>query len=183
MHINTFPKKIKIETTEYTLRLMDETDKDRILILAHNLSESDLSFMRRDITQPEIVDEWIRDIVQSRGITVLVEHNDSIVAYGTLYHNQRFWDRHMGEIRLLVSSQYRNRGLGMTVGRELMLLAKDLNLDKIITYIAADDQYAKRTIEELQFTAEALLADWVKTRDERTHDLLIMSTSLRDRVG
>ena len=179
MYKDTFPKNVKFNEQPFTLCMLDHTDRDRILILAHHLPESDLSFMRRDITQPEAVDEWIRDIDQQQAISISVEHDDAIIGYGTLYHDQRFWNRHIGEVRVLVSSNYRNLGIGTRVVRELMQFAQELSLDKVISYMSADDRGAQRMVSDLGFTAEALLADWVKTRDDRTHDLVIMSLSLR----
>jgi hypothetical protein len=44
--------------------------------------------------------------------------------------------------------------------------------------MAIEDKGAQHVVEELGFKAEAILTDWVKTRDNRTHDLLIMSAPL-----
>jgi len=35
-------------------------------------------------------------------------------------------------------------------------------------------------VEDLGFKPEAILSDWVKTRDDRHRDLLIMSTDLEE---
>ncbi|NWG16783.1 MAG: GNAT family N-acetyltransferase [Chloroflexi bacterium] len=175
-----FPKIVTINGTKYVFRLMDAKDRHSILNFARGLSESDLSFMRRDITQAEVVDAWIKDIECNRAISIIVEDEDRLVGYGTLYYNQLFWNRHLAEIRVLVSSPYRNRGLGKRLTRELMALAREMPLDKVMVYLAIEDKGAQHMVEEIGFKAEALLTDWIKTRDERTHDLLIMATSLAD---
>jgi RimJ/RimL family protein N-acetyltransferase len=173
-----FPKTVKLGSDTFTLRLMSAQDRTAILTFANQLSENDLLFMRRDVTKPEAVDAWISDIQAEHATSILVELNDGIVAYGTLYFNQLFWNRHLGEIRVLVSSPYRGHGIGTRLTRELMKFAQEMELEKIITYMAVDDRGARTVVEELGFKPEAILADWVKTRDERHHDLLIMSTSL-----
>lgn len=175
-----FPKTVTANGSKYQFRLMDAKDRYTILNFARSLSEADLSFMRRDITQDEAVDAWIRDIEANRAVTLVVEDEGRVAGYGTLYYNQLFWNRHLAEIRVLVSSPYRNRGLGKKLTRELMLIAKELPLDKVMVYIAIEDKGAQRMVEGMGFKPEALLTDWIKTRDDRTHDLLIMSTSLAD---
>ena len=111
---------------------------------------------------------------------ILVEDGDNLAGYGSLYHNQTYWNRHVAEIRILVSSPYRNHGIGKKLARELTQLAKERRLAKVIAYMTVDNLSARRVLEDMGFRPEAILADWVKTRDERTHDLLIMSTSLNE---
>lgn len=175
---SNFPKTQTLGGTAFTFRLMTAQDRSRILYFAQHLSESDLLFMRRDVTQPEVVDAWVQDIENNRAASILVEAGDQIVAYGTLYFNQLFWSRHMGEIRVLVSSAYRGRGLGSRLVRELMGFARDMELEKVVTYLSVDDRGARAMVEEIGFRAEAILPDWVKTRDNRTHDLVIMGASM-----
>lgn len=180
---NNYPKSVEIKDTTYNFRLMTEEDRDIVFNFAQHLPERDLLFMRRDITQLEALDEWLQDLKKDRALTLLIEDNGAIIAYGTLYYNQLFWNRHLGEIRFMVSSPYRNRGVGTRLANELKSIAASLNLEKVVTYMATEDKGAQHVLEELGFKAEAILTDWVKTRDNRTHDLLIMSASLRDVHG
>ncbi|NDJ86721.1 MAG: GNAT family N-acetyltransferase [Chloroflexi bacterium] len=173
-----YPKTLTLGKTKYILRLMDADDRNAILAMAQRLSEDDLLFLRRDITQPAMVDEWINDLLTNRAITILAEDDGQLVAYGSVYYNQLYWNRHLAEIRFLVSSPYRNRGLGTRITHELMTIAKQIDVDKVVTYMAVEDKSAQRVVEDLGFRPEAILTDWVKTRDDRTHDLLIMSIAL-----
>lgn len=175
-----FPKAINVNGYKYTFRLMSEKDRNRILTFANSLSEADLSFMRRDITQPEAVDAWIEDVKSQLAVTILVEDGGNMAGYGTLYYNHVYWNRHLAEVRILVSSPYRNHGIGKKLARELTQLAKERRLAKVIAYMTVDNLSARHVMEGMGFRPEAILADWVKTRDERTHDLLIMSTSLNE---
>ncbi len=176
----SYPKSVTAHDRSFVLRLMESRDRNAILTLAQSLSEADLLFMHRDITQPEAVDEWVRDVEAGRAVTVLAEENGKIIGYGTLYYNQIFWHRHLAEIRIMVSEPYRNWGLEETLTGELVRYARDLRLDKVITYLTVEDKGTQRVAEELGFRPEALLTDWVKTRDNCTHDMLIMVTSLTD---
>lgn len=175
-----YPKTVKLGGDKYTLRFMTSKDRDKLLDFAQKMSEADLWFMRRDITQPAAIDSWITDIETDHAKTLLVEQDDLLVAYASLYYNQLFWNRHLAELRVVVSSGYRGRSMGRKLAQELSNLAKDMGLEKVMVYMAADDKAAQRMVDYLNFKPEAILADWVKTRDDRTHDLLIMSTDLQE---
>jgi RimJ/RimL family protein N-acetyltransferase len=173
-----FPKKVSDSEGDLTLRLMEPDDRNSLLKLAQNLSEADLWFMRRDLTQPEAIDAWVNDIENNRAITLLMEDQGRIMAYGSLYHNQLPWNRHLAELRIMVTSPYRNRGIGAKLARELLMIAKDLEFDKVFSYTSVEDKGAQKMLEGVGFKAEALLGDWIKTSDDRTLDLVIMSASL-----
>lgn len=175
-----YPRDIDVDGTKFTFRLMNAGDSEAIISLAQSLSEQDLMFMRRDITQPESIDDWLHDLERNHAISLLLQDQGRIVGYGTLYYNQLFWNRHIGEIRVLVSSKYRSRRLGTRITKELTRIAKEVGLEKVMVYMAVENKAAQRMTEALGFKAEAILADWVKMRDGTRHDLLIVSRSLSD---
>ena len=176
MAIKDFP--ITLEQG-FSLRLMTGSDVDRLLAMAQSLPDVDLQFMRRDITRPDVIADWVRDIEQDRTITILAQdETGAVVGYGSLHYNQTFWNRHMGEIRANVRSSHRGQGLGRRIVAELFLLAREKHLEKAYVYVPADHRPVLMMVERLGFKAEALLADWVKTRDDNTHDLVIMSVAL-----
>ncbi len=175
-----YPRQIDVDGSTFTFRMMNSGDRDLVVSLAQNLSEQDLMFMRRDITQPEAVDDWLHDLERNHAISLMVEDEGRLIGYGTLYYNQLFWNRHVGEIRILVSSKYRSRRLGTRITKELTHIGKEVGLEKVMVYMAVENKAAQRMTEALGFKAEAILADWVKMRDETKHDLLIVSRSLHD---
>lgn len=178
-----YPKHISLNGNNYDFRPMSQADRDAVVNMARHLPEADLAFMRRDITHPEAVDDWVRDIEHARSFTLLVEEAGRLIAYGTLHMDTFYWNRHIGEIRILVSSQFRNRGLGNRLVRELVGVGREHGLAKAIIYMAADDRGARRMVETLGFQPEAVLADWVMMRDGRTKDLLIMAAALKEIKG
>jgi RimJ/RimL family protein N-acetyltransferase len=158
-----------------TFRLMEPSDREAILEFARSLPPDDLLFLRLDITRPESVDEWIENVRAGRTTTVLSEADGSIVGYASLHHNEVLWNRHVGEIRVIVGSEYRKRKLGRRLTDEVFALARAMGLRKITAQMTPDQKGARATFERLGFQPEALLGDYVIDRDGRTRDLLIMS--------
>lgn len=171
----TYPWSGDIGGVEVTFRLMEASDRDAVLAFAQALPDHDLLFLRMDITNPEVVDGWVRNIEAGRTITVLADAGGKVVGYGSLHHDEILWTRHLGEIRILVSPDFRGRGLGRKLASETVAIAREVGLRKLTVQMTADQGGARQVFEQLGFKPEALLADWVIARDGRTHDLLVMS--------
>lgn len=170
-----YPREVAVVDGTVTFRLMDRADRDGILAFARRLPPDDLLFLRVDITSPEGASEWVRNIEAGRTLTVLAEANGQIVGYASVHHNDTMWNRHLGEIRVNVASEYRRRGLGRRLTDEVFAIARSLGLRKITAQMTPDQRGARATFERLGFHPEALLADFVVDREGKTRDLLIMS--------
>ena len=171
----TYPWQTSVGGVEMTLRLMEPSDRDAILSFARALPDHDLLFLRTDVTDPKVVDEWIENLKKGRTITVMAESGGELLGYASLHHNEVLWTRHVGEIRVLLKPELRGFGLGKALANEVFAIAKDLGLQKVMVQMTTDQRGARGMVESLGFRPEALLADFVIGRDGRTYDLLIMS--------
>lgn len=170
-----YPWKTNIKGETVNLRLMTAADKQAVLDFARSLPEDDLLFLSFDITQEDFVDSWIRQIEKGKWHTVLVEIENKLVGHGSLMRTDQVWSRHLGEIILLLSPDVRGKGLGNVLAGEIFAKAEELQLQKVVARMAADQKGAVQVFEKLGFNAEALLADYVIDRNDKTHDLIAMS--------
>lgn len=174
-----FPWTTKIDGTQIRLRLMTADDKEAVLAFARSLPEDDLLFLSFDITQDSFVEHWIRRIETGAWFTILVEADGALVGHGSLMRTEQIWSRHLGEIILLLAPEVRGKGLGNILAGEIFAKAEEWQLMKVVARMAADQRGAIQVFEKLGFTAEALLADYVIDRNNRTHDLIAMSYDIR----
>ena len=163
------------DQTVVTLRQMTSFDVNRMLIFAQSLPVNDLLHLRMDITKPEVVQRWVRNLEDKTTLTILAEVNGETAGYAILHHSQVTWQRHLGEIRLLVGPAYRGRGLGSALAREIFAIAHTMKLSRIIAQMTPEQKGAIATFEHLGFQPEALLSDFVIDREGRTHDLMVMA--------
>ncbi len=154
---------------------MKPEDSKALLAFAQSLPEDDLLFLSIDITRPEVVEQWGRNVQSGRVNTVLAEVDGHLIGHGTLSLNELMWMRHLGEIQLMISPEHRGHGLGIILANEVFAIAQELGLQKIIARMASEQRGALHVFERLGFKAEALLADYVMDRQDRTHDLIVMS--------
>ncbi len=172
----TYPWQTSVGGVEITLRLMEPSDRDTILNFGRSLPDHDLLFLRTDVTDPKVIDEWVENLKKGRTITVIAEGDGGdLLGYASLHHNEVLWTRHVGEIRVMLKPELRGFGLGKALANEVFAIAKDMGLQKVMVQMTTDQRGARGMVESLGFRPEALLADFVMGRDGRTYDLLIMS--------
>ena len=172
----TYPRQVKLANGRtFDLKLMDESHAGDVIALARALPKQDLLFLRLDITEKRNVDEWVDNIEAGRTVTVLAYEGDTLAGWASLHHNEVLWTRHVGEIRTIVSADYRSIRLGAKLVEEIFEIAKDLGLKKITAQMTSDQRGARATFERVGFRPEALLSDYVVDAEGRTHDMLIMS--------
>jgi RimJ/RimL family protein N-acetyltransferase len=170
-----YPRVVTLKDKQITLRLMQSSDRDAVLAFAQALPANDLLFLPLDITHPKVVDGWVRSLDSDRTVTVVAESAGRLIGLGTLVRSETTWARHLGNIRLLVSTDARGIGLGNVLANEVFALAEDMGLQKIVAQMASEQRGAQAVFERLGFKAEALMADYVMDRQGRTHDLIVMS--------
>ncbi|HZS06680.1 MAG TPA: GNAT family protein [Blastocatellia bacterium] len=171
----TYPWTTDVEDRQVTLRLMERKDLENSVRFARELPENDLMFLTTDITDPEAMEQHLRSVESGQTVTVLAEADGRFVGYGSLAHSLPHWTRHLGEIRLLVGPEMRGKGLGKILAGEVLSLAHERGLQKVVARMAVEQRGAVQVFERLGFRAEALLADFVMDRAGRTHDLIVMT--------
>jgi L-amino acid N-acyltransferase YncA len=154
---------------------MTAGDGDRIVTFARSLPEDDLLFLRTDITNPEMVAQWVQNLEAGRTSTVIAEVNGEMVGYAALVTNRVNWQRHLGELRIQVGLRYRSQGVGRSLAAEIFSLARGRGLQKIVAQMTPDQKGAMATFERLGFRPEALLQDYVIDHTGRTRDLVVMT--------
>jgi L-amino acid N-acyltransferase YncA len=171
-----YPQEVKLRGTQTAkLRLMGANDLDKMLAFASSLPADDLLFLRTDITDRNVVKQWIENVKQGNTITLLAEIDGEIAAYASVHMDQARWTRRVGEIRINASSRYRGMGLGRRLAAEIFDLARSLGLKKITAQMTTDQTAARAAFERLGFQVEAMLTDWVEDRAGRSRDLLVMT--------
>jgi L-amino acid N-acyltransferase YncA len=171
----SYPEQIRLGSDDITLRYMTASDADAILAFARALPEHDLLFLRRDITDPEGVAAWVRDVESGDTISVLAVRGSEVVGYGTIHRNKVGWSQHVGELRVLVAESMRGKGLGRVLTQEAFAIALGQGIEKMMAQMTLDQKGAIATFEGIGFRPEALLRDHVKDRAGKKHDLLVLS--------
>ena len=104
-----FPRTVKLaEGENVEVRLMSADDRDAVLAFAQALPEEDLLFLRVDLTDPEVVDDWVANLASGHSVSLLAYDESGVVGYATVHRNRARWLRRVGEIRVNVGPDYRS---------------------------------------------------------------------------
>lgn len=174
------PLTVEVGDHSLTLRLMTPLDAQRMLAFARALPTSDLLFLRRDITRPEEVAEWIEDIETGQSATIVALDGDAIVGYSAVARSGPRWMAHVAELRVLVAEQYRRGGLGRLLITAAFRVAVDMGVEKMMAQMTVDQEGAISTFYRLGFEEEARLRNHVKDRDGKTYDLVVLSQDVSE---
>lgn len=170
-----YPAALNLDGTEVTLRLLERSDKQAMLAFASGLPVHDLLFLRRDITQPDVVDQWLRDIEDGYNSTVVATHDGAIVGYAGVNSDRMSWTRHIAELRVLVAESMRSKRLGRLLVEQAFAIARERGVKKMMAQMTTDQEAAMRVFGRLGFQREAVLRNQVMDRDSALHDLQLMS--------
>lgn len=177
--LKRYPLAIELKEQPFTLRPMVEDDGPLLLAFANELPQHDILFMRRDITTPDGVDKWVRDLIRGVIQTVIAEDSDGICGYSTIHLNELEWSAHVADLRVTTSDRARGVGLGRLLTREAFNIALACGVEKLIARMTTDQAGARALFHELGFVNEALLKDHVKDRNGESHDLLLMACEVQ----
>ena len=174
-----YPRTIELpDKSTVELRVMSAADRGAVLEFARSLPQEDLLFLRVDLTEEKVVDEWIGNLDSGHSYSIVAYDDEGLVGYGTVHANPASWTRHLGEIRVNVSPEYRGRGLGRVLISHIFDLAGSQGLSKLTAHMTVDQAGAQAAFRKLGFVPEAHLADYVQDRSGATRDLIIMSFDL-----
>ncbi len=175
-----YPATITFDDAALTLRFLERGDEGAMLEFAQGLPAHDLLFLRRDITDPAAVDEWMRDIEDGYRTTIVAAEGDRIVGYASVASDRLSWTRHVAELRILISPAMRGKRLGRLLTEQAFALAKERDVKKMMAQMTTDQEAAIKVFSRMGFQKEARLRNQVIDRDGGLHDLQIMSLDVEE---
>src|SRR5471030_3157591 len=171
----SYPRHVVTEAGEIEIRLMSQADEAAVLEFAQKLPVHDLLFLPRNISEPRVLSAWVKEIERGAITSLLAVKAGKVVGCGTLVRDPHSWSPHVGEIRMVVSSDVRGQGVGRALSQETFALALGAGLEKLSVQMTVDQQGAIAIFEGLGFKAEALLHDHVRDLDGKKHDIVVLA--------
>jgi L-amino acid N-acyltransferase YncA len=176
-----YPKFIQLKTREQVmLRLMVPDDEKPLLEFFSALPEEDRLVLRDDTTDPEVIRRWVTEIDYEKVFPVIAEHKGRIVGNATLHMKRFGWQRHVGEIRIVIAKEFRGHGVGKVLIHELLNKATGRGLHHIQLSLVETQTKEKKIFERMGFEEIARLPKFILDVTGQEHDLIIMTTRVSD---
>ena len=145
------------------LRPMVKEDRDKLLEFFRGLDEKDILFLRTDVRDPAVIDHWVNNIDYQKVFPLLAEADGRIVGDATLHMRKVGWKRHLGNVRLVVARDYQGRGLGSLLINEVVELAGEFGLEKLIAEIHCQPRQGPDDLQDAGFSSRRCLRTWSRT--------------------
>ncbi len=178
--MTAYPKDLSLGNGDViTVRPMVPEDGDAVLRFFLRVPEEDRYYLKEDVTSPAVIKQWTDNLNYSRALPLLAFAGDRIVADGTLHRRRAGATRHMGEIRIVVEPGFRNKGVGTALMKELIAIAKDSDLEKLVFELVQGEQDAAiGPAQSHGFVNLATIPGHVRDIHGRPHDLVILELLL-----
>jgi ribosomal protein S18 acetylase RimI-like enzyme len=153
------------------LRPPGPDDVERVLAFLVAMPEGDRTFFK-ETDDRATVERWIKD--ERAGRWILCDEAGQVQAYLAVIPGVG-WSSHVGELRLVVGSGQRRRGLGRALARRGLIEAVRRGLEKIVVEVVASREGDVEMFSSIGFQAEALLTNQILDRSGNTQDLVILA--------
>jgi RimJ/RimL family protein N-acetyltransferase len=165
---------------EVTIRALGIHDLDRSVEFFKAFSTAERNYFRTDVTVRENIRKRIEMMDSGLVQRLVALHSDAIIGDGALELSPHAWEKHIGEIRISIRPDFRHKGLGIIMTRELYFLAVAAKLEKIVVRIMRVQEEARKVCQKLGFHEEAILHDQVRDQNGEIQDLRVMSCNMKE---
>ena len=122
-----------------------------------------------------MLDRWLSDIQVGRTFSLVAYDTHRLAGVASLYLNPTSWIAHVGEIQVIVSPAYRGLRLAQVLANEVLWVANELGLAKMIAEMPNDADAAQRVFRRFGFEPVTLLPGFALATDGSPRDLLLMA--------
>jgi L-amino acid N-acyltransferase YncA len=179
--IKIFREMVTLKDGGYVLlRPMVREDQRHLEELFLPAGEDDMRYFRHNVKDPAVLKEWCDQLNYDEVLPLLALVKDHAVGSGSL-HFFKGPKRHIAEVRLFLSKEFRKRGLGMRMIRVLVDFARRQGLSTLVAEIIADKTKVVRAFEQIGFVSQCMLEDYFMFPDGDCTDVVFMTMSLKPR--
>lgn len=161
--LEEYPKKITLpDGATLTLRPMTRDDQYGLYKFFISLAEEDRRFLRNDVTDRKLIENWARNLDYETVLPILAESDDKIVANATLHYQTFGWGRHIAELRITIAPEFRGRKLGSMLIKEIAELAAKSHVKKLLARIVTAREPLIMAFKRAGFVQVAVLKNYVQ---------------------
>ncbi|MEO8540056.1 MAG: GNAT family N-acetyltransferase, partial [bacterium] len=130
--LTAFPRALQVTSgAPITVRPMVPQDAPALLAFFRGISDAERYFLKDDVGSDAVIDSWARHLDYDRALPLLAFDGDRVCADGVLIRHRGNARSHYAEVRIVVDPEYRDRGLGTALLKELIDIAWDAEIESV----------------------------------------------------
>jgi RimJ/RimL family protein N-acetyltransferase len=177
-----YPKKVTLKNGErIELRPLVASDEAALVQFFTDLPRESTEFLKEDVRDPEVVKRFISKAdPETTWAVVALNPQGQIVGDATLHMAKLGWRRHLGEVRVVVGSDYHKQRLATAMIHELVNQASIKELKKLEAQILDSQIGARKALERMGFVEEARLKAHAMDLEGTLHDVAFLTNTVDD---
>jgi L-amino acid N-acyltransferase YncA len=161
--LEEYPTKITLpDGATLTLRPMTRDDQYALYSFFISLTEDDRRFLRNDVTDRKLIENWARNLDYEKVLPILAESEGKIVGNATLHYQTFGWGRHVAELRITIAPEFQGRKLGSLLLEEIAKLAAKSHVKKLLARVVTAREPLIRAFTKAGFSQVAVLQGFVQ---------------------
>jgi RimJ/RimL family protein N-acetyltransferase len=173
--LNRYPREIVLRSGEkLVFRPMTRDDVDRLWTFFREVPPEDKMYFRQDVSRREVVQRWADTLDYGLVLPILALEGDRVVGDATLHRQRTGWMQRVGVVRVQIAPDYRHKGLGTAMVRELRHLGEKSALRHLMAEVIQEQAAAVRAFEKMGFVRAAEYRDFVNDQKGRLHNLIVL---------
>jgi L-amino acid N-acyltransferase YncA len=174
--ITAYPKEVQLrDQSSVVVRPLAAGDADALLAFFLSIPEDERYYLKHEVTAPALIANWVENLDFHRVLPLVALEGDRIVGEAVLIRERGLARSHLGELRIVVSPGYRDKGLGTILIRELCDIASDAEFNGILFEVIPDTEpEAYETAQWLGFIRTGTIEGGARDRSGHLHDVALM---------
>ncbi len=166
--------------TKVLIRNQTPDDLDLLMDFYMALPQDDRRYLRVDVTDRDVISQRLKLMESGFLFRICAVFGDRIVATGALEIFADSWRKHQGELRVIIGRDYRRKGLGLIMMRQLYLLAHEKKVELVVTRIMRPQSAARNICRKLGFREELMIPDYLRDLTGATQDMVLMAADMQE---
>ena len=180
LELQRYPKDAKLKDASHCqFRPLRKEDEKELLRFFQAVPAPERMFIKHRVTEPAVIRSWCQNIDLGRNLPLLAWFDGKLAGVTTLHQQLGGWKRHIGRVSVLVSPQYRGRGLARAMVSEIVEIARHLGLDRVEAEFIGGQEAAIKMFALLGFSNLVRLENFVKDMQAVEHDYILMGLELK----
>ncbi|MCL5884110.1 MAG: GNAT family N-acetyltransferase [Deltaproteobacteria bacterium] len=173
--LDRYPRDISLrDGARITLRPMTREDVDRLWAFFREIPSIDKIFFREDVDRREVVERWAEQLDYDVILPILALHGDRVVGDATLHRNGSGWKQRVGTVRIQIAPDFRHRGLGTAMIREIRHVGEKAALNYLLAEVIEEQQGAIGAFEKMGFERAVVHRNFVNDQKGMLHNLVVL---------
>jgi L-amino acid N-acyltransferase YncA len=174
--IAAYPKEIHLRSLDkVVVRPLAASDGDALRAFFLSIPEDERFFLKHEVTSPAVVASWVQNLDFHSALPLIALEGDRIIGEAVLIRKRGPARSHLGELRIVVAPDYREKGLGTVLIRELCDIASDADFSGMLFEIIPDtEREAYETAQWLGFIRTGTIEGGARDQQGHLHDVALM---------